>query len=253
MLANVAYLGVARSGPHVNEGAHPALVDRDLFESANAARTMQPIPPGDTTRDRLLVGLARCDGCGRTLKVVRRRRADRSYVVAYYCKDAAGEPCPDRAYVHADDLDTYLEDWFSSALKTVPRMVDVVAAGRELELAQAEQAAAESELRAYVEAASALDAGLFQRGIEARQKRVDDAHRLVRNLSGRLTRIPAGGSLSDLWERFDRHERRDVLVGFLDRVIVTRGASGNLAGHVRIVWSDGTVADEKKRVRVLAA
>lgn len=253
LLSNVAYLGVARSGSHINEGAHPAIVERDLFEAANAARTMQPIPPGDTTRDRLLVGLARCAGCDRTLKVVRRPRVDGSYVVSYYCKDAAGESCPDRAYVHADELDSYLETWFASALETVPRMVDVVAASRDLEQAHAEQAAAVAELRAFVETASALNAGLFQKGIDARQKRVDAAHELVRSLSARLTRLPSGGSLAALWEGFDRAERRGVLAGFLDRVTVSRGASSSLAGHVRIVWADGTVADEKQQVRVAAA
>ena len=253
MLANVAYVGTVRAGSHVNEHAHPAIVERDLFEAAQASRTTQPVPPGDTTRGLLLLGIARCGGCGRTLKVVRRPRADGSHVAAYYCKNAASEPCVERAYVHADDLDGFIEDWFAGALTNVPRMVDVVAAGVELERAQAGQTAAESELHAFVETASALDPVLFQRGVDARQGRVDGAREQVRHLSARLTRLPTGGALPDLWDGFDPSERREVLAGFLDRVEVSRGASADLAGNVVIYWSDGTVAEDEQRVRVAAA
>lgn len=256
ILCNEAYLGVARSGANVNPEAHEPIVTRELFEAANAARTKQPIPPGDTTRDLLLVGLARCGGCGHTLKVTRRPRVDGSYVVSYYCKDAATVPCEDRAYVHADALDGFVADWFKEALKTAPRMIDVVAAARELEEAQDEQASAEAQLVAFVEAASALDAGLFQRGIDARQARVDAARSRVRELSARVTRIPAGGALVDLWAGFDAAERRDVLAGFLDRVEVTLGASRDLAGNVSVRWADGTlaeIAEDEEGVRVAAA
>ena len=254
MTANKAYLGVVQHGPFVNESAHAPLVDRALFDAANAARTTQPIPPGDTTRDRLLVGLARCGGCGRTLKVVRRPRADGSYVASYFCKDAASEPCPDRAYVHADVLDRHVREWFEAALLTVPRVVDVVAANRELERAQAAQTEAEAELDAYVENASALDAARFQRGLAARQERVEEAHHLVGSLSARSARLPAGGPLAEVWAGLDASQRRDVLAGFLDRVVVRRGVSGDLTGHVEIVWSDGSpVTDDQTGVRILAA
>jgi DNA invertase Pin-like site-specific DNA recombinase len=253
ILRNEAYVGVARSGEFVNEHAYPPIVSREQFDAAQAGRTTQPVPPGETTRDRLLCGLARCVGCGRTLKVVRRARADGTYVVSYYCKNAASEPCPERAFVHADELDSFLAGWFAGALKNVPRMVDVVAAGRELEAAQAEQVQAEAQLNAYVENASALDAARFRRGLDAREARLERAQEQVRHLSARLTRLPAGGSLSELWREFGPLERRDVLTGFVDRVEVGRGASADLAGNVRIVWSDGSVAYEKDRVRVAAA
>jgi DNA invertase Pin-like site-specific DNA recombinase len=253
ILANDVYLGVARHGAFRNEDAHPAIVTRELFDAANAARTVQPVPPGDTTRDRLLPGIARCGGCGKTLKVVRRPRVDGSYVVAYYCKNAASEPCPDRAYVHADELDTFVAEWFAAALRKVPRMVDLVAAGRDLEKAQTEQARAQADLYAYVETADAMDQVLFRHGLEARQRRVDEASERMRHLSARLVRLPAGGPLISLWEGFDALERRTVLAGFLDRVEVARGASRGLVGHVHVVWADGTVAHDESGVRVAAA
>jgi DNA invertase Pin-like site-specific DNA recombinase len=253
IIGNDVYLGIVRCGDLVNENAHPPIVSRDLFEAANAARTRQPVPPGDTTRDRILLGIARCAGCGRTLKQVRRPRVDGSYAVAYYCKDAASEPCPDRAFVHADRLDEFVNDWFAAALRETPRMVDVVAAEREFEQAQRDRDKAEADLRGYVEAASALDPVLFRRGLDARQKRLDDAKANVQTASARTTRLPLGGSLIQLWDAFTPAERREVLAGFIDRIDVRRGASANLLGHVRIVWSDGTVAHEEKRVRVAAA
>jgi site-specific DNA recombinase len=253
MLCNEAYIGIARSGEFVNEHAFPPIVTRQEFEAAQAGRTTQPVPAGETTKGLLLLGLARCAGCGRTLKAIRRKRADGSYVGAYYCKNAASEACTDRAYVHTDALDTYIGAWFTDALKTVPRMVDVVAAGRELDAAQAEQVQAEVQLNAYIENADALDAARFQRGISTRQARLESAQEQVRQLSARLTRIPAGGTLTQLWADFGPSERREVLGGFLDHIEVRRGASSDLAGNVMIVWADGTVAKDEARVRKAAA
>jgi DNA invertase Pin-like site-specific DNA recombinase len=250
ILSNVAYRGVARSGEFVREDAHPAIVSLELWNAAQAGRVRQGAPPGETTRDRLLLGIARCAGCGKSLKVVRRKRADGSFVVSYFCKNAASEPCPDRAFVHADG---FVAEWFERALATTPRLVDVVSAGRELEQAQAEQAEAEAQLHAYIENADVLDKMLFQRGLSARQRRVETAREQVGQLSARLVQIPAGGPLIELWRDFDPLERREVLAGFLGRVEVARGASANLRGNVSIFWSDGTVAKNKARVRVAAA
>jgi DNA invertase Pin-like site-specific DNA recombinase len=245
ILANPAYIGVARSGEFSKEDAHPAIVDPRLWDAVQSRRRHQGPPPGETTRDRLLLGIARCAGCGRTLKVVRRKRADGSFVVSYFCKDAASDPCRDRAYVHADELDAFITAWFEESLASAPRMIDVVQAGQELEQAQAEQAEAEEQLYAYIEGADALDKALFQRGLSARQARLDEARQHVAHLSARLASIPAGGTLTALWADFEPIERRQVLAGFLDRVEVSRGASAGLEGHVQIVWSDGAVADDE--------
>jgi DNA invertase Pin-like site-specific DNA recombinase len=253
LLDNDVYIGTLRCGGMATENAHEAIVSRELFDAANASRTKQPVPPGTTTRDRLLLGLARCHGCGKTLKVVQRPRADGSRVYAYYCKDAANDACPERAYVHAVALDEFVADWFALALRETPRLIDVAAASQELEQAQRTQEKAQAELHAYVEAASALDPLLFQRGIATRQKRLDDARAKVQVASARTTRLPIGGSLIDLWGGFTPAERREVLGGFLDKIEVRRGASVDLAGHVSIYWSDASVAQDERRVRVAAA
>jgi DNA invertase Pin-like site-specific DNA recombinase len=253
ILMNPVYIGRVQCGAMVREDAHEPILTREQFDALAAARTRQPIPPGETTRDRLLLGLTHCGGCGHTLKVVQRRRADGSVVQSYFCKNAATDPCPDRAFVHAEPLDEFVADWFAAALRSAPRMVDVVAAERELEQAQRDRDIAEAELTKYVETASALEPLLFQKGIASRQKRLDEARAKVQVASGRTTRLPAGGSLIQLWDSFTPAERREVLGGFLDRIEVRRGASADVGGHTRIVWSDGSIAKDEKRVRVAAA
>jgi DNA invertase Pin-like site-specific DNA recombinase len=256
LLANRVYLGEIRLGDLVKEDAHPAIVTPELFAAVQASRTVQPVPPGDTTRDLLLLGLARCAGCGRTLKVVRRPRVDGTYAVSYYCKNAASESCPERAFVHAAPLDSLVEGWFTEALKTVPRMLDVRATNQELEDAQADLSAAKAQLAAYAEKADATAPG-FQAAYDARLRRVNDAEESVQHLAGRSS---IAASLPPLawWDRFDVFRRRAVLAGFLGSVVVRLGASSDLEGNVQIFWHDGTLAfpavvGENARARKQAA
>jgi hypothetical protein len=141
-------------------------------------------------------------------------------------------------------------------LLSEPRFVEAVEAARELE-ARRELAGADTELAAFVTAASALDAALFQRWIEARQARVDIARQRVATLSPQARALPLGGTVSEVGGRLDPIERRAVLAGYLDRVLVRRGASSALAENVGIVWADGTIglaaADAEARALVAAA
>ncbi len=252
MLACETYLGIAAHGGFRNEHAHEPIVDRALWDAVQGSRTTQPVASGETTRDRLLVGIARCAGCGHTLRVVRRPRADGSYVTAYYCKNAATEACPERAYVHADLLDDHVCAWFERALLAAPRVVDVVEASRDLQEAQNGLERLRRDLSAYLELVIE-DAAVFQRGLDVRQARVAEAEEQVRHLSAHRARMPVGGSLANLWADFGPLERRQVLGGFLDRVIVSLGASSDLERHVEIVWVDGTVADDEQTLRMAAA
>jgi DNA invertase Pin-like site-specific DNA recombinase len=254
ILEHEVYLGVIEHGPFRKENAHEPIVSRELFDAVQGTRTTQPIPAGDTTRDRLLLGLARCGGCGRTLKVVRRKRVDGSHSIAYFCKNAASEPCPARAYVKAEGLDALIGGWFEEALREVPRMIDVVSAGRELQEAQVELERLERDRDGYLENADATDPARFRRGLVAREGRVTEARERVQHLAARLTRIPAGGSLSDLWGGFDIDRRRTVLRGFLDRIEVDKGARGQSAeGRLRIFWSDGSIAGDEASIGEVAA
>ena len=58
------------------------------------------------------------------------------------------------------------------------------------------------------------------------------------------------GTLLDVWRDLDAVERRTVLAAYLDRVVMRKGASGDLPGHVQVFWIDDSVADHERRVRV---
>ncbi len=253
ILANDVYIGVVQHGGFVNENAHEPIVPRDLFDRVQMMRTATPAATGELTRDLVLQGIAVCAGCGHTLKVPSRKRADGSRVLSYYCKNAASDSCPDRAFVHCDVLEEYVCDVFTKALRCTPRLVDVVTVGLELDAAQKEREKAVEQLNAFIENAEATNAELLQRGIAARERRVEEARDKEQQLSARLPKLPVGGSLIELWDRFEPAERREVLAGFLGRVVVSKGASTSLEEHVIIEWADGTVATDEARVRVAAA
>ena len=253
ILVNEVYLGVVRHGDSRKETRTPADRQPRAFDAVQATRTTSPSLParrpatgcsghrssaGDAgERSRPSAGLAPTDPTSSR----------------YYCKDAATEACPSRAYVHADELDAYIEAWFTEALRSVPRMIDVVSAGRELKEAQREAGAARARPARLLEVEPAADPTRFRHGLEARQARVTKAQERVRHLSARLNRLPVGGTLSEHWEGFDVTRRRAVLRGFLDRVEVDRGASSNLVDSVRIFWSDGSIAGDEAAIGEVAA
>jgi DNA invertase Pin-like site-specific DNA recombinase len=247
MLLNETYLGVVWHGEYRNENAHEAIVTRAEFDAARVGRCAAR-PTGKTSDGALLVGVARCAGCGRTLRVRTRTRKDGSVVRAYYCVDAASETCADRAYVHVDKLDAHVEAFFLDALRADGRYAEAVEAEEQTVEARRLVEEAERELHAFVTTATALDAAYFSAGVEARQGRLDMARAALAEATSRTKRIgPVGGNLVDLYEGLDATARRKVLGGYLDRVVVRRGAGraglAGLAGHVQIVWYGNVVAD----------
>jgi hypothetical protein len=88
--------------------------------------------------------------------------------------------------------------------------------------------------RSHSTAASALDAALFHAGIDARQARVDAARQRIAALTAQARALPLGGTVANVWGGLEPLNRRAVLAGYLDRVVVRRGASVDLAGNVAI-------------------
>jgi site-specific DNA recombinase len=234
-ITNPIYMG--------SDGLVPAIVSRAEFDAAQAGRRHQAMPPGETTKHLVLLGLARCAGCGRTLKAPRRPRADGTFVQAYFCKNAASDPCPCRAYVHCDDLEAFVLGAFERELRTTPRALDALASTHDLEQAEAELEEEERDFHEFLKFAKGIEQNAFLAAVQARQERVDAARARVRELSARVTRLPASGTLAAHWDILSVEERRLVLRGFIDRVEVERGASSDLAAHVRIFWADGTLAE----------
>jgi site-specific DNA recombinase len=110
-IKNRAYLGYAYSGSYENRAAHPAIVSRKLFDEANSVRGTKFRGDGKLTSGMLLLGIVRCDNCGRLLSCVASKSRPRkdggvsSVTPGYYCKNAT---CKSKGYANAKTLDTWI-------------------------------------------------------------------------------------------------------------------------------------------------
>lgn len=166
-----AYLGVFKGprGLRVEE-AWPAIVDRDLWERANAIRGVR-----DTDRryqDRLLAGIARCAGCRQVL----RRTVNPEGYVSYGCR-APG--CPARASMGAEVLDGHVARLIDERLARLRLRAQVASDddGEEQRLTTARDAAVR-ELEAWrddLELRGVLGELDWREGMLARARARDDA------------------------------------------------------------------------------
>jgi DNA invertase Pin-like site-specific DNA recombinase len=133
VLGNEAYLGLSVTA---NSGARTPTSRSSAGNSSTPSRLPAPssqshraTPPGIASWSvwRVARGVGRRCGPSGAKPVTGRTFPHTS------APTVAGSPCPDRAWVRALELDEFVESWFMAALRTVPRMVDVVAAGRDLE------------------------------------------------------------------------------------------------------------------------
>lgn len=93
LLGNRVYTGQARQGEHTHEGAHPAIVDAQTFQRAQAVnRKAAKLSPARVGRPALslLAGIARCEGCGGSLT---RSKVGGKYHV-YRCRGDNGCKAP---------------------------------------------------------------------------------------------------------------------------------------------------------------
>jgi DNA invertase Pin-like site-specific DNA recombinase len=254
MLANETYLGVAEHGEFRNEEAHPAIVTRDEFDAVRIVRGDRPL--GTSTVDRYLLGLARCAGCDRTLKVVRRKRVNGSYAVAYYCKGTSSGGCDARAFAKAEALEEIVESTLRDALLSDRRLIEAIEAQADVEEAARLLEAAEAELREFALRGSALDGDLFEEAIQERKGRVEMARLALAEARSRSGALPvSGGRILNAWDTFDGEERRRVTRAYFDRVVVRKARDeadeANLGGRTQVVWA-GNVVAERDEVEVAA-
>jgi DNA invertase Pin-like site-specific DNA recombinase len=231
LVKNPVYLGQARSGIIVKEGAHEALVTRAEFDAAQSVTKSLLTPrDGSLSAKAMLGGLARCAGCGHTLKITGNTDKKRSqrYPI-YYCTGRyASGPCPSRANVRSSLLDAYVEEQILRALGEedglLARAVD---ASQALEEAVRAVADAEHELDLFVtnpKLITLIGEARFLEGVAARQRALDDARATLAELRSQTTLADelAEGDLLTAWPTLTIQEKRRLLHGLLDRVVVTR-------------------------------
>ncbi len=229
IIKNRVYLGEARSGKYVNKQAHEPIVTQAEFDAAQSTRTLLRAHDGSIASLALLGGLARCAGCGHTLKIAgNTNKKDGSRYAVYYCvgRYAKGN-CTERATIRASYLDDHVEHAVLTALKDTG---SILATALET-TSQAEEAArlvedAQHELELYLQAdlISVVGQDAFRRGVQSRQQRLDETRQQLAQLQAR-SHINDGLLPSDLleaWPELTTPEKRTIMHGLLSQITLQR-------------------------------
>jgi hypothetical protein len=218
----------------VKENAHEPLVSRAEFDAAQAVgKSLLPQHDGSLAAKAMLGGLARCAGCEHTLKITGntdRKRGERFPI--YYCTGRyASGLCPARASVRSSILDAYVEQQVLQALAAEDGLLaHAVHASEEIERASRAVTDAEHELDLFVtnpKLLTLLGEERFVEGVETRQRALDEARQTLGELrqQSSLASELADGDLLQAWPSLSVQEKRRLMHGLLDRVVITR-ASG---------------------------
>jgi site-specific DNA recombinase len=231
LIKNPVYLGQARSGKVVKEGAHEPLVTQAEFDAAQATKKSVFRPrDGSLASQAMLGGLARCAGCGHTLKITGNtdRKSGGRYPVYYCVGRYATGPCPARANVRASLLDQYVETQVLHALQAEDGLLaQAVAASEQIEAAAREVSEAEHELDLFVnnpKLLSLLGEQKFLEGVESRQRALDETRATLAEIRSQsaLADELGDGDLLSAWPSLTTQERRRLMHGLLEQVVVTR-------------------------------
>jgi DNA invertase Pin-like site-specific DNA recombinase len=232
LVKNRVYLGEARSGKYVNATAHEPIVTQAEFDAAQSKRTLLRPHDGSIASLAMLGGLARCAGCGHTLKIAGGRiRSTNERYATYYCvgRYAKGN-CPARATIRASHLDRYVEQQVLAALTAGDGFVaQALQQTDEINQAQRHLETAEHELMLYLQTdlISTIGPDAFVAGVETRQHAVDEARAELEALRAQcavLDLLPSG-DLREMWPQLELQERRTLMYGLLDRVVLQRDES----------------------------
>jgi site-specific DNA recombinase len=228
MLKNRAYLGELRYGERVNAGAHPPIVELELFEAVQRVNEARSRAFGHKAgrAQHLLTGIAKCASCGRGLSSSNQGR-NRSRV--YKCP-ADTRHCAARAHIQAAELEAFVVEgvlaWAGpSADELVELEVELGARGDrvvgEHKLAEAERSLVEwsTDLERQERSPAAYAAGLT-----AREERVALRRRELAELGEaselEVARASVRSALAG--DELEVAERRRLLSAVLAAVTVRR-------------------------------
>ena len=215
----------------MKENAHEAIVTRAEFDAAQSTtKSLFGQRDGSVASQAMLGGLVRCAGCGHTLKITGNtdKKSGERYPV-YYCTGRyASGPCPNRATARASLVDAYVEERVLGALQREGGLLaEAVAASEQIEAAAREVDEAEHELDLFVNNPKLL--GLlgeqkFVEGVEVRQAALDQARQAFAQARSQsaLAEELGDGDLLAAWPTLTSQEKRRLMQGLLDRVVLTR-------------------------------
>ena len=216
ILRNRAYLGEARYGDLVTEGAHEALVDALAFDRAGAARGrgVRRARTGVVSDTSLMIGLATCSLCGRRLASATVRGG-----VQLRCLDAHHGPVTVAGHL----LDAHVEKTVMTWQRKV-RGFQLTRPSGEYRAAKAAAEAREAELGLFLSNLEAI--GILGKSAwnaqAARHKAALDGARLALREAAEADEAPANYTrLGDRWLAASIPERRAMLSKVVERVVVS--------------------------------
>lgn len=256
LLKNPVYLGQARSGSVVNDAAHEPLVTRAEFDAAQKVKSRFEARKGSPAAMAMLGGLARCSGCGHTLKIAgTAHKGSGKRYPTYYCAGRyATGLCPARATIVARLLDPYVEAQVLAALEAD----DGFLAGRCTLRSRSRRRPGRSRKPSTSTSSSSSLPTPGSWALSGKRP----SYRAWRHAStrstkprGELARIRsqsvlsedlATGDLLEAWPALTIQEKRQLMHGLLDRVLVSRDANSRkktlalqLSHRVQIVLKGG--------------
>jgi DNA invertase Pin-like site-specific DNA recombinase len=235
LLRNRAYLGEARSGSAVNPNAHEPIVTAAEFDAVQSTSTLYKQHDGSVASKALLGGLVHCAGCGFKLQIAGNKDRSGETFPSYYCKGRSSRgKCAERATIRASYLDSYVEAQVLAALGDESGLLaQAVLAAEQIDEAQREADAAEHELMLYLETdlISTIGQAAFRQGVSARQVRLDEAREKVAALRAQavVAEDVLSGDLLEAWPDLTIPERRQLMHGLLEKVVLVRSDGRNKA------------------------
>lgn len=217
LLKSRVYLGELHFGDYEpNLKAHPAIVERDLWQRVQDASA----PRGRRAKsDRLLarLGILRCGTCNARMVVGTHTQNGRSY--PFYRCPPTGD-CPNRMAISAVMAETKVADATKAAHADLRARASAEASAREAVTGlEAAQAALDQAVRGFAAAGVGDEPSAVERLAELRAAR-DEAQKRADRLGG----VRASVSVSvDDWDRLTADERRGLIRSALDSATVLAG------------------------------
>lgn len=216
LLGSRVVLGEIHFGELVNLEAHPAIVNREVWQRVQRIS----LPRGRKPKsERLLarLGVLRCAACDGRMVVGTQTLSGRSY--PFYRCGHAREDCDGRVTISAEKIEALVVDAVRAALSDAEGRASAQTNVRDAEAAlEAAQSALDSALRVF--AGFEDEAGARDRLGELRGQR-DEAQARVEQLGGQRTSITITASTD--WERLTTDEQRALIRATVARVTVGPG------------------------------
>lgn len=258
IIKNPAYMGWARQlrkerEPVLNKNAHPALVSEELWHAVQQAETApENKRTGAMSGMTMLKGRVFCAACGHRM-IITGRPSKNGRVPLYYCQGrySTGD-CIAAGAVDAIKLDNYVSSLMLSIAGHVESTKATTIDTAELDRLSAIFEKADEEFAYWVRGGSELRADVgekfYREEIRRLRQQRDEAEEnlnLARTRAHSLGEI-ASGRMLELWPELTIEQRRPILAGLVNRVVVKsaegkrgRGAPPIEQRVVEIEWFDG--------------